>query len=303
MQVHFGTGLLHPEWKQAVVCVGTFDGVHLGHQAVLSAAVRRAKELECPSVLVTFDRHPAHVLAPDRVPPAVASLDENLNQMNQVGINAAVILEFNRHLSETSAQQFFDEVLVQKIRATEAVVGYDFAFGKGREGTAAWLSERIPTTVVPAFEIDEHRASSTEVRQLISDGKMEAAARLLGRSWSISGVVVSGEKLGRTLGFPTINIARSSETVTPPHGIYAGKCETPFGTYKAAINIGTRPTFDGAHRTIEAFLLDYPGEPLYSADVRLSIYSKLREEMKFDSPETLIQQMVLDVEETNLRVK
>jgi riboflavin kinase/FMN adenylyltransferase len=294
--LHFGTDLLHAEWESADVCIGTFDGVHLGHQEVIRTAVKRAQAAERPCVLVTFDRHPAAVLAPSKKPPAVATLEQNLEVFRALGVPVCVVLHFDQLLASVTAQEFLDEILVGKLRATEVVVGHDFAMGRGREGTTKWLSSRIQTTVVPPFELGGRRVSSTEVRRAVAAGEMKTAATLLGRPFAISGVVVSGQKLGRELGFPTINIARSTEQVEPASGIYAGACETVYGRFRAAVSFGVRPAVAGTTKTLEAYLLEYPGDPLYGTNVELSLVAKLRGEQNFDTLESLRAQIAKDVE-------
>lgn len=297
MQVHFGVELLHAEWPHAVTCIGTFDGVHRGHQAVISTAVQRAIAEELPCALVTFDRHPAHVLAPDRAPKAIASLAANLEQFAALGVSVAVILPFDRALSETSAQAFLDEILIGRLRSHELVVGHDFALGHGREGNPAWLAGHLTTHVVPPFELEGRRVSSSDIRRAIQEGEVESAAHWLGRPFEIPGVVVGGQKLGRTLGYPTINIARSFDQVMLADGVYAAWCESSRGIYKAALAIGTRPAVGGEHRTIEAYLLDYPGDSLYGYSVRLRLVRRLREERNFPSLDALKDQMAKDVAE------
>lgn len=295
MLVHFGVDTLHAEWSDAVVCIGTFDGVHLGHRAVIAEAVARAAQAEVPGIVVTFDRHPAATLAPDRCPPAVASLEDSLREMAGLGIALAVALPFDRTLADTSAERFLETILRGSLHASRFVVGHDFAFGKGREGTAAWLADRAPTTVVAPFLLDGARVSSSAIRAAVAEGRVDEAARWLGRSFAIDGIVVGGEKLGRTLGYPTVNLVRAIRQVTPADGIYAGFAETPTGVYPAAISIGLRPTVGGAHRTIEAYLLDYAGGSLYGKPVRLTFEERLRDEIRFESIEALRDQMARDV--------
>ncbi len=297
MLVHFGTDLIDAEWDAADVCVGTFDGVHLGHQEVILTAVRRAQSAERPCVLVTFDRHPAAVLAPHKKPPAVATLEQNLSVFRSHGVPVCVVLHFDEALASVTAQRFLDEILVGRLRATEAVVGHDFAMGKGREGTAEWLSGHIQTTVVPAFQVGGRRVSSSEIRKAVSEGDVETAASLLGRPFAIQGVVVPGQKLGRQIGFPTINLARSADQVSPADGIYAALCRTPFGTFKAAVSHGVRPAVSGTKRTLEAYLLDYPGRSLYGQTVELMLHKRLREERDFPSIDDLRVQIARDVEQ------
>ena len=302
MQVHFGEELLRAEWAQAVACLGTFDGVHRGHQAVISTAVGEARGRGLPLVLVTFDRHPAAILAPDRCPKALAPLSTNLRIFESLGVSVALILPFTKELSETTATDFLEGVLIREAKASMLVVGHDFAFGKGREGTTEWLRERIETLVVPPFEVDGQRVSSSAIRKAIVEGDMESAGRWLGRPFEIDGVVVGGQRLGRQLGYPTINLARAYDGALPNDGIYAGLAHTSLGAYKAAISIGMRPTVDGTHRTVEAFLLDYPGTEIYGHSVRLEVRHRLRDELRFDSLDELKRQIARDVDAVaNLR--
>ncbi|MBI1755752.1 MAG: riboflavin biosynthesis protein RibF [Fimbriimonas ginsengisoli] len=296
MQVHFGIEALRPEWEAAVACVGTFDGVHLGHRAVICEAVSIASTREQPCVLVTFDRHPATILRPESQPKLIASLDENLRLFEFLGVAVAIVLTFDQTLSETGATEFLDRVLVGAIRAKALVLGHDFAFGRGREGTPEWLTKRIETHVVGAVEEGGRRVSSSAIRTAISEGRVEDASRWLGRPFEISAVVVPGQKLGKSLGFPTVNLARSIDQVVPADGVYAGRCETPHGVFRAAVSVGVRPAVGGGVRTIEAYLLDYPGKSLYGASVRLELLRRLREERDFESVDDLREQIRLDVE-------
>ena len=192
---------------------------------------------------------------------------------------------------------FLDTALVGALRATRIVVGHDFAFGKGREGTPEWLKERIQTDVVPPFEIHGTRVSSSAIRSAIESGQIEEAGRLLGRPFAISGIVVEGQKLGRQLGYPTANLARSFDQVTPAHGIYIGYAKTPHGVFRTAVSIGVRPAVGGTLQTIEAFLLDYPGYDLYGRSISVSLHRRIRDEQNFSSLEALKDQIARDVAE------
>ncbi len=297
MIVHFGTDLLKPEWVSATVCIGVFDGVHLGHQELIRSAVEQAQSREEPCVLVTFDRHPAWVLAPDRIPPAVATLSQNLDGFASLGVAVAVVIPFDQRTASTSASEFLDYTLKGQLRASNLVVGHDFALGKGREGTAEWLAARIRTSVVPPFEIEEHRVSSSTVRKLVADGEVARASRFLGRAFELRGIVTPGAKVGRQLGFPTVNLSLSAHQLVPSDGVYAGHCRTRLGTYAAAASIGNRPTVGGSSRTIEAYLIDYPGTEIYGTVVDLSFYERLRGQVKFPDRNALIEQMRIDVQQ------
>lgn len=295
MHVHFGVELLNAEWPHSVVCIGTFDGVHLGHQEVIRHAVNLAHSKLLPCVLVTFDRHPAAILAPERCPPAIATLQSNLAHFSDLGVAVAVVLPFDKALSETSAETFFNSILVGKLKAEAMVLGHDFAFGKGRQGTPEWLKQRIETDLIPPFTVAGKRVSSSEIRTAVSSGEVAHAEELLGRPFEIPGIVVKGDQLGRTLGYPTVNLARSVNQVLPSDGVYGGQCQTSLGKFKAAISIGKRPTVGGEHRTIEAFLLDYPGDALYGQPVVLQFERYLRKEEHFESLEALKEQMAKDI--------
>lgn len=297
MQVHFGVELCRPEWQRAVVCIGTFDGVHLGHQHVIAAALAKSRAEEVPLIVVTFDRHPMSVLNPAKAPKAIASLKMNLERLQAAGVGLTIILPFNAWLSRMSAEEFFQSVLVEKLHVSCLVVGHDFAFGNGREGNAEWLADKIETIVVPPFDIDGVRVSSSAVRELIAAGDTEQANAYLGRGFEIQGFVEHGQKLGREIGFPTANIARSFDQVMPKDGIYAAYFFVDGGKkYVAAVSIGMRPTVGGQSRTIEAFLLDYPGGSLYGKHVRLRLEHYLHPELKYDSIVSLKEGIARDVE-------
>jgi len=302
MQVHLGVGALRAEWTEAVVCIGTFDGVHLGHQAVIKTAVEDARRQELPCVLVTFDRHPAAILAPEHTPKTLVPLQERLVCFEGLGVAVTIVLAFDAELSRMSADRFLREILIDSAKAGEDVVGHDFAMGNGREGTTEWLGKRIPTKVVPPFEIEGERVSSSLIRSAIEAGNVLRAGRLLGRPYALTGVVVGGQKLGRELGFPTANLARSFDQALPADGAYAGWFESARGRYKAAASVGTRPAVGGGARTIEAYLLDYPGDSLYGLSARLELCDHLHEERDFPSLEALTDQITQDVEEVRRRL-
>jgi riboflavin kinase/FMN adenylyltransferase len=296
VQVHFGLDQLRPEWDRSVVCIGTFDGVHLGHQSVIGTAVREADAQGLPATLVTFDRHPAAVLAPDKCPAAIAGIGTNLREFERLGAAVCVLLPFTKELSQTPAEAFFQEVLLRRLLASEIVVGHDFAFGKDRQGTPEWLCERIKTKIVPPFLMEGVRVSSSAIRAAVTEGRVEDARRWLGRPFELGGVVGGGERLGRELGYPTLNLARSLEQVVPGDGVYAADCATPFGVFRAAASVGNRETVGGTSRAIEAHLLDYPGNSLYGRSVGLRFLARLRDQVRYNSVESLIEQLARDVE-------
>lgn len=302
MIVHFGTDLISAEWAASTVCVGVFDGVHLGHQEVVRTAVEVAKQHEQPCVLVTFDRHPAWVLAPEWVPLAIATLGQNLDEFSRLGVSVSVVLPFDQAMAATSAEEFLSTTLQDCLRAERLVVGHDFALGKNRRGTGEWLASQIEATIVPPFEREGHRVASSEIRRFVTSGQVERAAQFLGRPFELRGVVVPGQRLGRTISFPTVNLALSTRQCTPVDGVYGGWCSTPLGRFRAAIGIGCRPTVGGQHRSIEAYLIDYTGDDLYGSVIDLGFAIRIRDEEHFPTLDELKVQMQHDVDSVRQRV-
>lgn len=302
MLTHFGTATLKPFWESSVVCIGTFDGVHRGHSHVISRAVTLAHEAEQPCALVTFDRHPAQVLRPATRPPILATLEQNLRQFRALGVSVCLILPFDQALAQTEAGDFSTHVFDECLRAKRIVVGHDFAFGKDRRGTPEWLASRYETEVVPPYAPEGTRISSSIIREAVATGQIERANESLGRPFALAGVVVKGQQLGRTLGFPTANLARSSEQVVPGDGVYAGWAHIDGRVFAAATSVGMRPTVDGKDRTVEAFLLDYPGDDIYGRAMELSFVTRIRPEMHFPSLDDMVKQMHEDVRQTRERL-
>jgi riboflavin kinase/FMN adenylyltransferase len=296
MQVHLGLDQVLPEWPGSVVCVGTFDGVHLGHRQVIGTAVSLARERELPCVLFTFDRHPAAVLDPSRMPPCLRSLAANLERFRALGVAVSVVQPFTADFRQTSAERFLREFLIGRLRAQAVVVGQDFGFGKNREGDVSWLAARIETLSIDPVLLGSERISSTAIRTAVQEGRMEDAAAMLGEPFAAEGVVVGGERLGRQLGYPTLNLARSVRQVVPADGVYAGRAHTERGVFTAAVSVGSKPTLDGRDRVVEAHLLDYPGDLLYGSPVSVELSRRLRGQLKFESLAALQSQMAADVQ-------
>jgi riboflavin kinase/FMN adenylyltransferase len=297
MIVLCGIDSIKRTWPSSIACIGTFDGVHLGHQALLKSAAKWAAKESVPSIALTFDRHPAAVLAPQHLPAHIAPIDECMRAFQQCGISMSIVLPFTKDFSRQTADEFLQEVLVARLGAKGVAVGHDFAFGKDRQGTGDWLSARIETRVLGEVMVDGVRVSSTTVRNLISAGDVAGAGRILGRPWVYSGFVVHGKQLGRTLGFPTLNLVSPANQMVPADGVYAGWAVVEGARFRAAISVGMRPTFAGENRTVEAYLVDYPGDMVYGRHVRLAFLERIRAELKFNSAEELVQQMHVDVEQ------
>ncbi len=268
------------------VAVGEFDGVHIGHRAVIAGS----------DTVLTFDPHPAMVVNPEWALQLLSSLEVKVELMAGLGVEEMVVVPFDRGFAFVEAAEFIDSVLVGALCATEVSVGANFRFGHRALGDAAMLAadDRFEARVVPLVEADGSVISSTRIRALVGEGAVQEAARLLGSSFRIRGEVVPGDRRGRELGFPTANIAPDPEIVCPGHGVYA--CRV--GERLAAVNVGVRPTFgDGLAPLIEAFILDFDGD-LYGQRLTVEFVARLRGEVRFDSVEALVAQMRRDVEVT-----
>ena len=300
----------------SAVTIGAYDGVHLGHRALLGELRVRARDKGLTTVVVTFDRHPAWVVRPESAPSLLCDLAQKLELLEAAGVDRTVVVPFTTERANETAEDFVTSVLVDGLDARLVVVGQDFHFGHGRKGNVVLLEEMGGTA---GFEVEgvalepEPGAagasggsiSSTRVRQLVSTGQVEAAAVLLGRPHQLRGQVVRGDHRGGTeLGFPTANVEVPPGICLPAAGIYAGWYERPDGTkWQTAISVGRRPTFYGAdgELLIEAFLVDFSGD-LYGEQAKVSFVAHLRDEVAFESADDLVVQMHRDVAATRRRL-
>jgi len=274
-----------------------FDGVHVGHQAVIARAVAAAARRGGVAGVVTFDPHPVRLLAPDQAPHAVlTTLAHKAKILDELGIGLLVPLHFDAALAGLEAEEFFQQMLAAPIQTL--AVGEDWRFGRGRRGDVEFLRARgvaagFDLATVPPVMVDGERVSSTRIRQAIRDGSLEAAARMLGRPYAISGCVVVGRQLGRQLGFATANVAIGEE-LTPPDGVWAVRVSVAGGPARPGVaNLGVRPTVDGATRVLEAHLFDFSGD-LYGREIAVEFVRFLRPEQRFASLELLREQIVAD---------
>jgi riboflavin kinase/FMN adenylyltransferase len=296
----------------SAVTIGAYDGVHLGHQALLGELHARAEADGLTSVVVTFDRHPAAVVRPDSAPLLLCDLDQKLELLAATGVDRTVVVPFDTERANESAEEFVQEILVRGLDARLVVVGEDFHFGHGRKGNVALLREMGDEAgfVVEGVSLEAapdgsaeagHPVSSTRIRGLIAEGRVEEAAALLGRPHQLRGPVVHGDNRGATeLGFPTANLDIPATIAIPAIGIYAGWYDRADGTrWPAAISVGKRPTFYGVdgNLLVEAYLLDFSGD-LYGEQGRLSFVGRLRPELAFESVDDLVAQMLEDVDAT-----
>ena len=291
---------------EVAATIGSFDGVHLGHRALLDVVARRAAERGLSTAVITFDPHPRRVLRPDAPLRLISPLDERLSLFAAVGIEQVLVWRFDKRLRSLTPAQFLDE-LGRYVTVRHLVHGPGFALGRARAGTpdvlAALGRERgITVEEVPLRHLGGRApVTSTRVREAIEAGEVQAAAKSLGRGPTLTGTVVEGEKVGRMLGFPTANLQIDPDVVVPADGVYAAWAELhPFTsesvTHPAAVSIGERPTFAGRRRVVEAYLLDFDGD-LYGHTIRLHFVTRLRGQERFDSVDALIHQMHRDVAE------
>lgn len=284
--------------RGTLVTIGVFDGVHRGHQQLIGETVRRAHQRGLLSGAITFHPNPRMVLQPGFTLPMLTLLPERVRLIEDLSVDVVVPVTFTRELSQLSAAQFVG-LLREHLRMEGLVVGPDFALGRGREGNVDALralgeQEGFTVEVVELVNTSEERISSTMIREAVAAGDVARVGVLLGRPYSVEGTVVHGDARGRTLGFPTANIAPAIGKALPADGIYATWAAFNDGRYPAATYIGARPTFDGNERLIEAFLLDFDRD-IYGHDVTITLVDRVRGDQRFENAEELAHQMNLDV--------
>jgi len=305
MQIAHGTRAL-PALRHPAIAIGNFDGVHLGHQRLFAHARAAADAGHGTACVLTFEPHPAKVLAPALAPHLITTPQRKLDLMAAAGapdgrplIDLCVVEPFTRELAELSPEAFIEDILIGRLTARVLVVGHDFTFGKARRGDTDLLSRRgaefgVSVEVVPPVSVGGLVASSTKVREFVLEGRMEGARVLLGRDFSLTGEVVRGAGRGRGLGIPTANL-RVREELLPHTGVYAAHAVLPDGRHQAVVNVGSNPTFvvDG-NLSIEAHVLDWDGD-LYGQVIELELATRLRGEERFAGPAALLAQIQLDI--------
>ncbi len=292
----------------SVLTTGAFDGVHVGHQTVIREVQRRAEARGVASAVVTFDRHPALVVRPETAPKLLTRLPRKLELLEELGVDVVYVIEFDAERAATTADEFVQQVFVDRLHAQEILVGSDFNFGKGREGTVATLAEAGERHgfTVEGLDLVLHDPSATEhvsstaIRRALIGGEVEQAADMLGRPFEIWGEVVQGDQRGRTIGFPTANVVLPDEMARPANGVYACTYVLPDGsTAAAAVNVGVRPTFyeNADAAVLEAHLLSYSGD-LYGTRARVQFHNFLRSERRFNGIDELKAQLDDDIATT-----
>jgi riboflavin kinase/FMN adenylyltransferase len=314
-----GSAALPGPPRRPVLTIGNFDGIHIGHRAILRTVTDRARALDGEAVVYTFDPHPRKVLQGERAPGLLTTTEQKLELLAAAQIDLVVLEAFDEAFSRTTPETFVRECVHARIAPREVYVGYDFHFGRDREGSMRTLTELGPrlgfaVTIIPEVTIAGRDVSSTRIRELLAAGEAQEAALLLGRPYAIRGAVVRGDQRGRTLGFPTANVAPETE-VLPGHGVYAGGArlldEPPAGgagpprgaVFAAVTNVGRRPTFKPDDPPLaEAHLLDFSGD-LYGRRIEVTFEARLRAERRFPGPDALREQIARDVAEARRRLE
>ncbi|TDE17470.1 bifunctional riboflavin kinase/FAD synthetase [Dyadobacter psychrotolerans] len=287
----------------AVVTSGTFDGVHIGHKKILSRLREISQLSGGETVVLTFWPHPRTVVSEDSQSlQLLSTIEEKIELFAQLGIDHLAIIPFTRSFSELSSEDFIHQILVDKIGTKKLVIGYDHRFGKNREGSFEFLKQNcsqygFEVEEIPRQDIEDMAISSSRIRKALVTGQIHEANELLGRQYNISGTVVKGKQLGRTIGFPTANVhPDESYKLIPQNGVYVIKATYKDETFKGMLNIGVRPTVDGTSKTIEAHLFDFDKE-IYGEELQLELLHYLRPEQKFDGLPSLMARIKLDREE------
>ncbi|RXJ73796.1 bifunctional riboflavin kinase/FMN adenylyltransferase [Veronia nyctiphanis] len=301
MELIRGIHNIRDEHKNCVLTIGNFDGVHLGHRAVLSNVIEKAKHLGLPATVLLFEPQPQELFAGDAAPARLTRLRDKYQQLKALGVDRLLVVNFNLKFASMSPEDFVHRLLVQRLGVKFLVVGDDFRFGAKRKGDFSYLeqqAEKVGFEVVStqSFCVSEQRVSSTAIRQVLANGDQASAAKMLGRPYSVTGRVAHGQKLGRTLGFPTANIPLK-RLVSPVSGVYVVKVAGIESNelVNGVANVGTRPTVDGVRQQLEVHLFDVDTN-LYGRHIEVQLLNKLRDEKKFGSLDELKAQIQLDTQ-------
>ncbi len=299
MKIFHGTenaNILRP----TVLTLGVFDGLHLGHQKIMETVVERAKAVQAIPTAITFDPHPRTVLHPENSPPLLQTLDQRLANFEVLGIKQSIVIRFNKDFANQDAGEFLREIIHERLQAKEVYLGHGFAFGKNRGGNIELLRRMSKKLGFVADEVGEvrlrnKRISSSKIRKLLKDGKVNLARRMLGRPYGIEGAIIRGDRRGHTIGFPTANL-KPKNRVVPKYGVYATAILIDNVWRKAITNVGVRPTFkDDAEPSIETYIFDFNGD-LYGDVLRVRFLHRIRDERKFSGIDEIKTQIQKDTE-------
>jgi len=304
MEIIFGIDHLNRLLLNPVVTLGNFDGVHLGHQKILARLKEEASKIHGEAVVITFEPHPLKVLSPEHCPPLLTPFRKKMMLIENSGIQTVLCIQFSLSFAEVSPLEFIRSILVEKVKAKKIIVGYNYHFGKGKSGDAETLKTvckrfDIEVEVMEALTIDHMIVSSSRIRELIRDGEVERAAKLLGRDYPVIGKVVGGSKRGHALGFPTANLEISDE-LYPKTGVYAVEVVWNQQPFNGLANVGLNPTFattqedKKGHFSLEVYILNFDKD-IYGDEIQINFKKRIRDEIRFDSPSDLIEQIRKDI--------
>ena len=300
MKIIRGTKNISDLIPYPVVAIGNFDGVHVGHQILFRKTAQLANENGGTAIAFTFEPHPLKILAPDKVPPLLTTFRKKMELIDECGIELVICADFTRQFSDQHPREFAHDILVKRIQVKEVVVGFDYAFGRGREGTVRYLKQMgeeygFRTHIIDPIKLNGHLVSSSYVRELVEDGKMEVAGEFLGRYYSIPGPVIEGYKTGQKIGFPTANLDLGLvDKILPKNGVYSCLAVVNNQKLKGMLNIGLNPTVENSSKIkIEVHLFDFNGN-LYGQEIQLQVINRLRDEQKFESTDSLTLQLKKD---------
>lgn len=303
MKVIKGSEAARDILKRSVVTMGVFDGIHLGHQKLMMLCRSRARHLKMKAVAYTFEPHPVRVLSPQACPSLLNTTEQKLELINRLGLDICVVEKFTKQFSHHSPESFFRRVMVDRLKAQELIVGYDFTFGAERRGTTSTLTtlgeqHGIKVHIVNAIFKEGYLVSSTVTRKQVEAGHVDVAEILLGRPYFIDGTVIAGDGMGQQLGFPTANMKTVNELL-PAFGVYTTRAKLGKRSYNGVTNVGIRPTFHGKNVRIETHLLKFRRQVM-GCQLRLEFLARLRPELKFETPEQLIAQIHRDIDQAKL---
>ena len=300
MKVLHGLDEISTEYRGSIITIGNFDGVHLGHQTLFRQLLHEARSAGRMSVVLTFEPHPKMVLHPERRPfYLITTIEEKIRFIAACGVDGLLILPFSLDFAKTSAEQFVQDILWDRLRISKILIGHDYSFGRNKEGNNAYLTDMgrrlgFAVETIGPIKVGDMIISSTRVRHAILAGDMKTTRRMLGRPYNLSGLVVPGNRRGLGLGFPTANI-RPDKALIPPRGVYAVLTELDGRVLPSVLSIGINPTFAGDTFSVEVHILDFR-ENLYGRNLNLLFIERIRDEMKFDSPQQLVEHIKLDIE-------
>ena len=301
MRIIRGTKNITDPIPYPVMAIGNFDGVHVGHQTLFRKAAELALAHEGTSIAFTFEPHPLKIIAPENVPPMLTHFKKKMELIESFGINMVICADFTRKFADQQPRDFSKNILFEKIAVKEIVVGFDYAFGRGREGTIPYLKKMgeefgFQVHVVEPFKLDGHTVSSSHVRELIEAGQVETASKFLGRDYSIIGPVINGYKTGQAIGFPTANIDTSKVQI-PGTGVYAVRVTYQNESHDAVANIGFNPTFNRDRLSVEVHIFDF-NKVIYHKEIEVQFIARIRSEITFKSADDLVVQIKQDIDKS-----